>query len=268
MKHVFCYSGGESSALTAIEGVRRFGSADAILLNHDINPLVEDADIKRFKIEVAAYLGLPITFANMEGWDRKDQFDVVMEAQAFKVGNGTALCTNRLKTRPFEAWLKSNFPDHAAIIYYGFDKGEGRRIQRRYAHLASLGFETAYPLAQWPRTIQTTREIGIDPPLTYSTFKHANCVGCLKAGRQHWYVVYCLRPDVWARGLLAEDTIGYTIIKGVSLAELEPLFAAMKAARIEATEKIPSGTFWASVRGAGISTDIEPADERPCECAA
>lgn len=266
MKHIICYSGGHSSALVAIEVVRKFGKDDVVLLNHDISSLSEDADIKRFKDEVASYLGIPITYANASGWDTKDQFDVVIEAGAFKVGNGTALCTNRMKTRPFEAWLADNaFPDD--VIYYGFDatKKELTRIQRRTSHLAFLGFRTCYPIVQWTRTILDVEEIGIHRPNTYSQFKHANCVGCLKAGRQHWYVVYCTRPDRWEKAMDAEDQIGYTIIKGTSLAELEPLFIQMQSIGIEPTEHILAATFWAKVKKQ-IRDIEEDRLELPCEC--
>jgi len=87
MNHIVMYSGGHSSALTAIEVARQYGTDHLILMNHDINPSVEDADVKRFKNEVAAYLELPITYVNMPGWDRMDQFDVVIKKKAFKVGN-------------------------------------------------------------------------------------------------------------------------------------------------------------------------------------
>ena len=269
MNRIVCHSGGESSALTAIEVVRRFGKDHVILLNHDINLTVEDADIKRFKQQIADYLELPITYANMNGWDHKDQFDVVVEAGAFKVKNGTALCTNRLKTAPFEDYLEDEFPDKNAIIYYGFDSNENGRIQRRSSHLALKGFATDFPLAFWKnRTIWATEEIGIAKPSTYRLFKHGNCVGCLKAGRQHWYVVYCTRPDIWVRGKWAEDEIGYTIIKGVSLIGLEPLFERMRNAGIEPTEKIPAPTFWATVRKK-LSIHIEAENEqRQCECVA
>lgn len=270
LKRIVCYSGGHSSALVAIEVVRRFGKDDVVLLNHDINPTVEGADIKRFKTEVADYLGLPVTPCNMPGWDKKDQFDVVVEAGAFKFGNGMALCTNRLKTQPFERWLNENLPNKNAIIYYGFDANEPARIQRRSSHLALMGFATDYPLALWnDRTIYATEEIGIQRPNVYEKFKHGNCTGCLKAGRQHWYVVYCTRPDIWERGLWSEDEIGYTIIKGVSLAELEPMFERMRCAGIEPTEHIPAARFWADAKKK--LKDLDVADDenpRPCECAA
>jgi hypothetical protein len=85
MEHIVCYSGGHSSALTAIEVARQHGTEDLVLVNHDIHPSVEAESIKRFKREVAAYIGVPITYANMPGWDTKDQFQVAVEASAFKV---------------------------------------------------------------------------------------------------------------------------------------------------------------------------------------
>ena len=178
-RHVVCFSGGHSSALVAIEVVRRYGAADVVLLNHDIHPRAEDRDVKRFKVDVAAHLGLPITYASH------------------------------------------------------------------------------------PRC-----EVGIEPPLTYGQWKHANCVGCLKAGWQHWYVVFCTRPDMWERGKAAEDDIGYTIHADGSLADREPMFAAMRAAGIVATEHTPSGEFWSSARKAVRALPVlaEERDARPCEC--
>lgn len=266
MKHIICYSGGHSSALVAIEVVREYGKDQCVLLNHDIHPSVEDADVKRFKKEVADYLGMEITYANHPEWDTKDQFDVVADAKAFKVGNGTALCTNRLKTAPFEKWLKENHPNEDCTIYYGFDKTETARILRRSSILANMGYKTAFPLAHWDyRTIHSTDEIGIKPPMGYSQFKHANCVGCLKAGRQHWYIVYCTRPDIWEKAKNTEDAIGYSIIKGAYLDELEPKFKLMKEAGIVPTEHVNANTFWAAV---GKVKDMEAGEEdkKPCDC--
>lgn len=270
MKHIVCYSGGHSSALVAIEVTRKYGKENVILLNHDISSWVENEDVKRFKKEVAEYLGVEITYANYKGLSLEqlpDQFDVVVNAQAFKVGNGSELCTSRLKTEPFTAYLKDNFPNKDCIIYYGFDKNETARIQRRSSILGQQGFKTDYPLALWSnRSILSTKEIDIDPPNTYSTFKHANCIGCLKAGRQHWYVVYLTRKDVWEKAKWAEDEIGYTIIPGTTLLKLEPLFENMQKQDIVGTEHVVHQTFWKNVRKViKISEDIEK-DNKPCEC--
>ncbi len=264
MKHIVCYSGGHSSALVAIEVVNKFGKENVILVNHDINASVEDQDIKRFKKEVADYLGIEITFANHKEWDTKDQFDVVMDAGAFKVGSGTELCTNRLKTGPFHEWLKS-FEKNEVIIYYGFDAAETKRIQRRIGILSEMGFRSDYPLAFWPRTIQSTKELGIEPPNTYGDFKHANCKGCLKAGKQHWYIIFCTRKDIWEKAKLAEDVIGYSIMKNDYLSDLESQFEEMQKIGIKTTEHEMGVTFFARVRK--TFRDIEEEfDNKPCEC--
>jgi 3'-phosphoadenosine 5'-phosphosulfate sulfotransferase (PAPS reductase)/FAD synthetase len=270
IKHIVCYSGGHSSAIVAIEVVRKFGKEDVVLLNHDINSNVEDADVKRFKTEVADYLGLSITYANIEGIEDPDllpdQFDVVVKASAFKVGSGTELCTSRLKTEPFMKWLKANVQGKLAIIYYGFDANEPRRIQRRAQILGAQGYKADFPIATWvDRTISQTIEVGINPPMQYGTFKHANCIGCLKAGKQHWYIVYCNRPDVWEKAKWAEEEIGYTILKESSLIQLEPIFKLMKESGVSTTEHTLGVTFWAAVRKLGIKTKPDDAN-KPCEC--
>jgi hypothetical protein len=268
-RHVVCFSGGHSSALVAIEVVRRYGREGVVLLNHDINPRVEDDDVKRFKREVAAYLGLPITYANHARWEEWDQFDVVMDAGAFKVGEGPELCTSRLKTEPFKRWLAENATASEAVIFYGFDANEQTRIRRRASILGADGWRSDYPLALWKRTIQSTREVGIEPPLDYTVWKHANCKGCLKAGWQHWYAVFCLRPDIWARGKEAEAFIGYSIHADGYLEDREPQFEAMKRAGVEPTERIPHQTFWADAKKrVHLATLPDEATRAaiPCEC--
>ena len=267
MKHIVCYSGGHSSALVAIEVARKFGTEDLILLNHDINARVEEQDIKRFKQEVADYLGVPVVYANHLEWDTKDQFDVVVDAGAFKVGNGTALCTHRLKTQPFERYLKANHPAKDVVLYYGFDDNEMARVARRKQILGVQGYASDYPLAVWEeRTIFSTKEIGILPPNTYGKFKHANCTGCLKAGKQHWYLVYLYRQDLWQKAKAAEAEIGYSILQEGEMQTLEPLFQRMKDAEIETTEHEDPRTFFARVRKIIPIQIKSELDIKPCEC--
>lgn len=266
VKHIVCYSGGHSSALVAIEVARKFGTKNVILLNHDIHPSVESKDTKRFKVEVANYLGIPITYANHPEFEKKDPLDIVMELGGFKFKNNSVLCTYNLKTKPFHKYLDQNFPDKNCIIYYGFDANEKVRIQRRIGILSDLGYKSDYPLALWKdRTIRETSEVGISKPNTYELFKHSNCIGCLKAGKQHWYLVYLTRRDIWDKALLAEDSIGYSMMKNTYLEDLEPLFAQMKCKGITTTEHEPAATFFARVRKS-FSDVIEDVDEKPCEC--
>lgn len=269
-KHIVCFSGGHSSAIVAIEVCRKFGKDNVILLNHNISSNVEDEDIKRFKNDVANYLNLEIVYANYEFWETEDQFDVCLKTRAFKTKQTPAICTSRLKTSPFLKYLDTlKIPKEDIIIYYGFDKEEDNRINRRTKIMQDLGYSTDYPLATWEsRTIYETSEVGILRPLHYSKFKHANCVGCLKGGSQHWFVVYCTRRDIWEKAKLAEDAIGYSIIKNNYLRSLECKFDMMVKLGIEPTEHIPHQTFWANVRKKIKDSKLEELSilEKECLC--
>lgn len=280
VKHIVCFSGGHSSALVAIEVVRRYGKENVILLNHECK--LESDDVDRFEKQVAAYLQMPITYASMENADTKDQFDVVIERGSFINPNGQSresLCTFIMKTEPFTKFLNVNFPvinnlfedKKEVIIYYGFDKPETARIQRRSTILAALGYKTAFPLAHWVATITSTKEIGIEPPNTYEIFKHANCIGCLKAGWQHWYAVYVLRPDVWEKAKRSEEIIGHSIHKDAYLEEKEGMFSKMVKCGIEPTERVHAQTWWAMVRRIlkeydGTACEVSTEETKPCEC--
>lgn len=284
LKHIVCYSGGHSSGLVAIEVVRKYGKENVILLNHDISPTVEDADIKRFKKDIADYLGLPITYANIKGItnpdELPDQFDVCIEAGAMTDSAGHALCTNRLKTEPFFDFLQLNFgivntlfeDAKECLIYYGFDKTETVRIQRRSGILGAMGYKTDYVLALWKdRTIYNTQEVGIAPPITYTVWKHANCKGCLKASLLHWYVTYVHCPEQYAKGIKLEDVVDFTVhtvIRNgvkmtVSLRELMPIFECLKQAGFPATEHQSEIKFANKLREYGLK---EENANKPCEC--
>jgi len=88
------------------------------------------------------------------------------------------------------------------------------------------------------------------------------------SGNNEWYIVYCTRPDIWEKAKLAEDEIGYSIINGIYLEELEPLFEDMKKAEVPQTEHIKHQTFWKIARDKVKSAKIGDAekDNKPCEC--
>jgi hypothetical protein len=282
MKHIVCFSGGESSAVVAVEVVRRFGAENVVLLNHNINSNYEAPDIKRFKAEVANYLGMQICYANIQDITDPekipDQFEVCVKAGAltdFKTQQ--ALCTSRLKTEPFMNYLKQNFYTNEeiskeCIIYYGFDRRELVRIRRRVGIMAAIGYKTDYPLATWKgRTIWKIEEINIKPSITYSLFEHANCKGCLKASLLHWYVIYCFYPKIYRKGVWMERNISFTIhtivrngIKEpISLTELKVFFERMKNNGVLATEHQSKLKFANVLRLYQLE---ECSIAKPCEC--
>jgi hypothetical protein len=230
------------------------GAENLILLNHDINGHVEQACTKKLKQDVADYLGLEVTYANHRNWDKATPISVCVDAGAWKIGSGHILCTNRLKTDPFKKWMKENDPKCENVYVYGMDLDEPSRITRRSQIMGSMGYKTAFPMTYDETDIVRLKSIGIDAGSVYKTFNHSNCVGCLKAGWQHWYIVYCTRRDIWNEAKAGEDEIGYAIHKDkdgpVYLEDKEELFDLMIAAGVVPTEKIKPQTFWAQARKA------------------
>ena len=264
MKYVICYSGGKSSSECALTAAKKYGAENVVLLNHDINGHVEQECTKQLKKDVADYLGLDITYANHKNWDTATPISVCIDAGAWKVGSGAILCTSRLKTSPFRKWMLANDPECENVYIYGLDSDEPTRITRRSQVMGSMGYKTEYPMT-WPKEeIVSLESIGIDPGSVYKTFNHSNCVGCLKAGWQHWYIVYCTRQDIWEEAKYGEDEIGYAIHKDkdgpVYLEEKEELFDAMVAAGVVPTEKIKPQTFWAAAKKAVKQNQVEMSD--------
>lgn len=274
------FGGGHSSALVAIEVTRRFGKENVILLNHDINPKKENADIKRFKKEVARYLGIDITFQNHKGLigdDIPNQFDVCREAGAITSQDGNAICTAKLKTEPFDKYLRiNNFNTlfgEQVTVYYGFDLVEKARIKRRVGILSGMGYKSDYPLAFWKeRTIYSTREIGIEPPLTYSVWKHANCTGCLKGGILHWYVTFVHDREGFNEASQLEIDLDYSVNRvttdketsNLFLFELAHYFEQMQQDGIEATEHQSAQKFVTILKKKyGLKVGEVP---KPCAC--
>jgi len=251
-KYVICYSGGKSSSECALSVAKRHGSENVILLNHDINGHVEQACTKKLKQDVADYLGIEITYANHKDWSTATPVSVCVDAGAWKVGRGKILCTNRLKTAPFMKWMKENDPKKENVYVYGLDKTELSRVTRRALAMGEMGYKTIFPML-WPENVIVRLEdIGIDPGKIYETFNHSNCTGCLKAGWQHWYIVYCTRKDIWEETKNGEDAIGHSIHwdrgQEVYLEDKEELFEAMRLAGVVPTEKIKFQTFWAQAK--------------------
>jgi hypothetical protein len=256
LKHIVCFSNGIQSASVAIAVVKKYKKENCILLNHAINPYIEPEDITDFGYKISNYLGMHITYANYKGYDASqiesipNQFDVCETAGSFiNPANRQYLCTNRLKTKPFHDWLENNFPIGKNImIYYGFAIGEENREERRCDIMCSMGYDTRYPLIREGVSGELYEETGISKPKHYNVFNHGNCKGCLKAGKQHWYAIYCLYPEVFQRAKLSEKRIGYSIKKEGYMKDFEIEFNKMRDLGIEQTEKIQHQKFWKDVK--------------------
>lgn len=280
MKHIICYSGGHSSGIVALNVAAKFGTDDLILLNHNINPKKEDADIKRFKIELAAKIGVPITYANIQDLPESElptQFDVCHEAGTITNQSGDAICTHRLKTEPFERYLRKHLYNtmfgENCVIYYGFDAAEMDRINRRKQILGAMGYASEFPLAFWKDlTYTSTGEVGVPPPGTYTVWKHANCKGCLKGGPLHWYVTYVNDYESFCEGEALEDEMDYALNRQIIAGQKYPLFLRqlrcvfeqMVIDNVPATEHQSPNKFFNLMKkkyGLDASNTV-----KPCQC--
>jgi hypothetical protein len=268
MKYLVAFSGGHSSALVAIEAVRKHGKENVILLNHDISSQVEHQDIKRFKNEVADYCGIPITYANADNFEATPPLRVVRD-KMFISPTGRIMCTYWLKTLPFENYMRANFPTKpnkptkAVTVLVGFERNEYHRIQRRNTILSAMGYLSDFPLAFWDRTIYQIEEVGIARPITYELERHANCIGCLKAGIQHWYVVYLLHREIFDDAVSFEKETGFHLHRDFFMESLIEKFESMKCAGIVPNNTIESHKFWSKVHK--ILSEHEE-HNLPCEC--
>lgn len=252
-KVVVCYSGGHSSAICAINAVLRHGKENVILLNHDLSPEVESADIKRFKVEVADYLGMDITYANHPEWETMTPNKLALKRGGFKFTTSPILCTYDLKTKPFYDWIKENDPEHIHTYIYGFDNTPAERVRmnKRIAVMGEIGCKTDYPFITWGElSVTETEQVGIERPNTYDNFAHANCKGCHKAGWQHWYIVYVHERHLWEEMKQVEAEVGHSLKRDEYFEDKEPLFEQMLKAGVPTTEHIQSGKFWADAKKA------------------
>lgn len=252
MKYVVCYSGGHSSATCALSVAKKFGAENVILLNHNITGRVERAETKRFKQEVADYLGLEVTYANHPKWEEKTPIQIIKDIGYFTDKKGNVLCTYELKTKPFYKWMEENDQDKVNVYVYGLDANEPARINRRSQVLGSQGYSTLFPMLWDESEIVTPESVGIAPPSCYDRYKHSNCTGCLKAGFQHWYIVYCEDRAMFDEVADYELDRSYSLRRNKGetqyLDDRRDLFDKMIEAGVEPTEHVHYNTFWANAR--------------------
>ena len=270
MKYVICHSGGKSSAEAALSIAKKYGSENVILLNHNITGRVERSDTKRFKQDVADYLGLEITYANHKDWSNKTPIQVIKDIGYFtNKKNKQVLCTYELKTKPFYTWLEQNDPNFENTYIYGLDADEPTRIANRSQKMGLAGYKTEFPMLWDESEIVRVEDVGIEPPSSYDRFKHSNCTGCLKTGFQHWYIVYQEDREMFDEVAEFELDINFSLRrqqgKAAFLDDKRELFDKMIACNVPATEHIKQQTFWAMAKKKVKTYESEIAELEKCD---
>ena len=105
------------------------------------------------------------------------------------------------------------------------DQTETDRIERLRDSMP--GHEHVFPLLDQRIPKEAAHQIlkasGIKRPAMYDLgYQNNNCIGCVKGGMGYWNKIRVDFPDMFAARNKLERLIGYSIIKGAYLDELDP----------------------------------------------
>lgn len=183
IRAVVSFSGGAQSFVAAQRAVAKFGAASVSLLFADTS--AEDLDLYRFVVQGAAALGCALHVVR----DGRTPRDVLRQRRFLGSGRG-APCSDVLKRRPVDAWLRDHAP--GAILVVGLTWEEPHRIEaiaRRYAGQCDVWS----PLAEPPYLTRDdvfacVAAAGVALPRLYARgYQHNNCAGaCVRAGQSAW----------------------------------------------------------------------------------
>jgi hypothetical protein len=213
MKHIVLFSGGGASSYAAWVVAQKH--KDVILLHTPT--LSEHPDADRFRIQVANFIGLPITIAG----DGRDIWQLIDDENCLP-SQFIPFCTRILKQEPADRFYKTLGDDFTLYLGYGAD--EPGRIQKQSARFEALKYKARYPLAERGMTGEDAKTIirsewKICLPDPYRYLKHNNCIPCFKGGVGHFYLVWKHYPEYFARAAAKEKQIGHTVFKEKSLEE-------------------------------------------------
>ena len=191
MKHIVSFSGGLGSWMAAKRVAAKYGTDNLYLVFTDT--LIEDDDLYRFLHEAAEDVGgeLVIIADGRTPWQ-------VFRDKKYAGNTRIAHCSQELKSKPFEKWLKEkDFDDF--VVYLGIDWSEEHRL---ITHRKHVKHRVEAPLCNEPflskqDVLNALKMSNIELPKLYKMgFSHNNCSGgCVKAGQGQWAMLYKAMPD-------------------------------------------------------------------------
>lgn len=195
-QHIVLFSGGLASFEVANRVLTKY-SEDQIQIWF-FDTLIEDEDLYRFIYDAENWLGFKIKrFA-----DGRNPWEVFRDERF--IGNSRInLCTRVLKTEMLEQLLKEYYPDKNAVLHFGLEDSEIKRIDILTQKWKSKGYKIDFLLRDIPKlsSVQihslVKEKYGIEPPRLYKMgFRHNNCGGaCVKAGISQWISLYHYFPE-------------------------------------------------------------------------
>ena len=236
------FSGGVTSAWCAGWALGKFPREEVILLWHDTK--AEDEDTYRFLHEMADALKMPITERSLG-----ISLDELFERENMMASEHFGFCSIMMKQEPGIKYIHELQAAGATeiVMVRGYSANEPKRVQRATAMgwmLSTLWCNVAvrFPLIEEKVDKQQCAdwcncEMSVPIPAMYSWSSHANCVGCVKGGKEYWLAVKENRPDVFEHRKQQEKRFGHQMFSGyVSLEDLERTGLKRKVKRRESIE--------------------------------
>ncbi len=205
------FSCGAASAVAAYKTIEKYGHSHQVRIIN--NPVAEeDADNRRFLLDVEKWLGHPIEFATNAKYPSCSCIDVWADRK-FMSGPTGAPCTMELKKKARQQWEKEN---HADWHVLGFTYDEKSRHER----FVLTERENVLPvLIDGKITKRECFEIisaaGIALPSIYLRgYPNANCIGCVKAtSATYWNHVRKQDPEVFQQRAEQSRQIGCKLVR-------------------------------------------------------
>lgn len=218
-KQIVMFSGGANSSYLAWLVVQEYGKENTVLLHTPTYAEHPDAD--RFRLQVAKYIGLPITVVE----DGRSLWQLIEQYKAIP-DDRFPFCTKQLKiAQSNKYWnsLKNKKIDF--VVYYGYGSQEWRRVQKTSVRLEAQGIKSRFlifkkqiPDEQIKKIIKNDWNICL--PESYKHLKHNNCIPCFKGGKGHFRKVAKYYPKQFLRAAEMEELTGFTVFKDCSLKDI------------------------------------------------
>lgn len=218
------FSCGAASAVAAKMTLDKYASIARVrILN---NPVVEeDADNRRFLLDVQAWLGVEIETVAARRYPLQSARDV-WEQRSFMSGPKGAPCTIELKKRARQDWEAENRADWHVL---GFTADEKTRHDRfvltERSNVLPVLIDQGVTKNDCYAILQ---DAGLTLPRVYRMgYPNANCIGCVKAtSPTYWNHVRQQHPDVFQDRAEQSRRLGARLVRvdnrRVFLDELDP----------------------------------------------
>lgn len=157
---------------------------------------MEDPDLYRFLDDIHAKFNVPITRIA----DGRNPFEVSRDRK-YMANSRKDVCSDMLKRKPMDRWVKKNFKPDECVCYIGIDASEEHRIVAVTARKLPYRYESPLVSAGiWVDDVfkkKWCEDHGIELPYLYKLgFPHNNCGGmCVKAGLGQFKLLWDKLPE-------------------------------------------------------------------------